>query len=130
MKELSLENLKQDVELEHYGVYKIYLYSKDTPITINRFLDNDRNGLLYIGAAEKTKLRGRLMNFFKTKNLKFKQNSHSAGYKVKIQPRIQNLIDENTLMYEVSFSKKAKEDEKFDLKKYTNLYGEVPPLNG
>jgi len=130
MKKLTIENIKKDVELQQYGVYKIYLYSKDKPITINRFLENDKNGLLYIGAAERTKIKNRLINFLRTKDLDFKQNSHSAGYKVKTQHKIQNLIDKNTLMYKVIISKEAKKEEKILLNNYTNLYGEVPPLNG
>ena len=76
MKKLTIENIKKDVELQQYGVYKIYLYSKDKPITINRFLENDKNCLLYIGAAERTKIKNRLINFLRTKDLDFKQKAN------------------------------------------------------
>lgn len=130
MKELNQKNLKEDARLVKIGVYKIYLYSSNGPITINRFLGGDNSGLIYIGAAEKTTLKYRLENFLRTLDPENKTNSHSGGNKIKGNQEIKKFISKHVLMYDVITTASAKFDEKEEIKNYKDQFGEVPPLNG
>jgi hypothetical protein len=78
LRPLTLINI-QNVEFETSGVYEIYLCEKDgAPIPINRFYKTDIKGLVYIGAAERTKISYRLSNFLNSMNPTRRQNNHSA----------------------------------------------------
>jgi hypothetical protein len=128
MKNLTLVNLKSDKRLENHGVYKIFLFNEN-PLTVLRLIKPDETGLIYIGAAEKTKLSYRLSCFLNTiKNNK--QNNHSAGFKVKTNKNLNSFLSNYTLMYEVIIELKAKKLEKKLIEKYKLEFGEVPPLNG
>lgn len=128
MKKLTIENIKLDERLKSPGVYKIYLFNKN-PLTIQRLFKPDENGLIYIGAAEKTELIYRLSCFLNTiKNEK--QNNHSAGFKVKSNENLKKFLTQNTLIYDVILDLNAKKLEKNLIKKYKLEFGEVPPLNG
>ena len=130
MKELNIENIKSDLALQKNGVYKIFLFKDEKPLTIPRFLSNDDTGLVYIGAAEKTTLAYRLSCFLASKKSKTKQNNHSGGYKIKSHSKLLELINDLVFMYEVEQTPNAKKEEREMLGKYVADFGEVPPLNG
>ena len=130
MKELSTENIKTDLSLREYGVYKIYLFKDNTALPVSRFLEIDKSGLIYIGAAEKTKLAYRLNCFIASMNKEKKQNNHSGGIKISKNLKLDQYASQFVLMYEVNITKDAKEKERQLLDKYVSYYGEVPPLNG
>lgn len=129
MKKLTIENIKLDERLKSPGVYKIYLFNKN-PLTIQRLFKPDENGLIYIGAADKTKLSSRLSYFLNTMDINKKQNTHSAGFKIKTNENLNRFILQKTLMYEVILDINAKKLEKNLIEKYKLEFGEVPPLNG
>ena len=130
MKKLNIENIKADKRLIHPGVYKIFLFKNEKPITIQRFLENDDSGLVYIGAAGKTNLAYRLTCFMNSKRPDRKQNNHSGGKKIKVNKRLSEFASELIFYYEVIKTKDAKEKERDMLKNYFMKFGEVPPLNG
>lgn len=130
MKELNIDNIKKDLALQKNGVYKIFLFKDEKPLTIPRFLSNDDTGLVYIGAAEKTTLAYRLSCFLASKNSKTKQNNHSGGDKIKSHSKLLELTNDLVFMYEVVLAPKAKDKEREMLGKYVADFGEVPPLNG
>lgn len=130
MKELNIEIIKIDSTLKQNGVYKIFLFKDDKPITIPRFLGKDESGLAYIGAAEKTSLEYRLTCFIASKDLTKKQNNHSGGIKIKKQTKLLDLTNDLVFMYKVLLTSNAKEKEREMLKNYITEFGEVPPLNG
>lgn len=130
MKELNIDNIKKDLALQKNGVYKIFLFKDEKPLTIPRFLSNDDTGLVYIGAAEKTPLAYRLTCFVASKNSKKRQNNHSGGDKIKSNGKLLELTNDLVFMYEVILASEAKEKEREMLKNYITEYGEVPPLNG
>ena len=130
MKELNIDTIKSDSALKKNGVYKIFLFKDEKPLTIPRFLANDDTGLVYIGAAEKTALAYRLTCFLASKNSKTKQNNHSAGNKIKSHGKLLELTNDLVFMYEVILTPDAKEKERKIIKNYVANFGEVPPLNG
>jgi hypothetical protein len=130
MRELNHKNLTEDVRLVNSGVYKIYLYSSNGPITINRFLGGDNSGLIYVGAAEKSTLKYRLENFSRTMNPINRINNHSGGNKIKINQEIRKFILKGVLIYDVITTASAKLEEKKEIQIYKERFGEVPPLNG
>lgn len=130
MKELSIENIKTDLSLNSNGVYKIFLYKDGKPMSISRFLETDKTGLVYIGAAEKTKLSYRLTCFLNSKNSEKKQNNHSGVDKIKQNEKLKKIISKLVFMYQITVTEDAKEQERRTLKEYVKHFGEVPPLNG
>jgi hypothetical protein len=131
MKPLSLTNLQNNTSLSKHGVYTLYLCdSYGKPVPINRLCGVDKEGRLYIGAAEKTALSYRLMAFIHSKNPDRRQNNHSAGVKIFENQNLQEWLKQYTLYFDVGIAPNAKTIEKQALKKYKDAFGEVPPLNG
>ena len=132
MKLYKLDNqtLRSKPELKKSGVYKIYLYRKNKPISIKRFLNTDNSGLIYIGAAEKRTIYNRLCCFINSINPKMKQDNHSGGKKIRNNKILLNYIGDNKLMFEYTPTKRAKFLEKIELRNYSYDFGETPPLNG
>jgi len=128
--QLDNQTLRSNPELKKSGVYKIYLYRKNKPISIKRFLNTDNSGLIYIGAAEKRPIYNRLCCFIKSINPNVRQNNHSGGKKVKENKMLLKHIGNSKLMFEYILTKKAKFLEKREIKNYSYKYGETPPLNG
>ena len=123
MNKLDCQTIRKISALKKSGVYKIYLFNKNKPIPIKRFINIDKSGLLYIGAAEKTTIYYRLNCFLNSINPSKKQNNHSAGNKIKNNEHLIKIIEENNLMFEIIRIKK-------EIKDYFMKYGEIPPLNG
>ena len=130
MRPLTLFNI-QNVELETSGVYEIYLCEKDgVPVPLNRFYITDVKGLIYIGAAEKTKISYRLSNFLNSMDPTRRQNNHSAGSKISSNPNLRNWMSQYFLYFNPIPTNHAKDKERELLKKYQSIFGELPPLNG
>jgi len=69
------------------GVYKLIAVDHNNkPITINRFLDNDPNGILYIGQS--VNLRKRLTNMRRAFLPQYKSTKHIAVRRYKELTRI------------------------------------------
>jgi hypothetical protein len=131
MKPLTLSNLQDNTALSKHGVYTIYICdSYGKPVPINRLCGEDKEGRLYIGAAEKTALSYRLMAFIHSMNPDRRQNNHSAGVKIFNNLNLQKWLKQNTLYFDVHIALNAKTIEKDALEKYKDTFGEVPPLNG
>jgi hypothetical protein len=131
MQLLSIENIKVLGLKNSHGVYTIYICSENgRPIPIPRICGNDGNGRLYIGAAEKSTLEYRLFNFVHSMNIERKQNNHSAGVKISNNENLRTFINSNKLYFDVELTTNAKAIERIYLSEYSQIFGEVPPLNG
>jgi hypothetical protein len=127
---LSLENIRLQ-KINVNGVYIIYLCDNNgSKVPINRLCKTDYEGILYIGAAEKTKISYRLTNFLNSANAKKAQNNHSAGTKILNNNNLKLWISEYFLYFDIIKCSLAKSHEKELLKKYRFEFGELPPLNG
>jgi hypothetical protein len=111
-------------------VYRFRLVdNKGKSISIQRFLGEDKDGIIAIGQTKNIKIR--LKKFYKVVKEK-KKYSHSEGLTIHLL-RGTTKFKEKSEMYtfQYSFSKvdKPKEEEKKLLKSYFETYGEIPPLN-
>jgi excinuclease UvrABC nuclease subunit len=113
------------------GVYKLIAFDKKgNIIPINRFIGTDQNGILYIGKSKNllkrmTKLRRGIIN-------PEEEKGHIAIRRIKSIKNILNYIDITSLRISIDyieFPESAKEFEKTLLNKYTEEFGERPPLN-
>lgn len=109
------------------GLYRIYWIKNDKPQTICRLGGKDDSGLLYIGQTDDT-LRTRLNNFRCSAFIN--STNHSGAIKYRMNKRLQNLIKPEELFAEIEPCENSYQKETNELKKYSLIYGEVPPLNG
>ena len=124
---LTNENVKSVNEKP--GAYKIYAYRNGKPLTINRFVKIDYDGTLYIGRATKQSLRKRLYQFHTTTKSDKKTTNHSGALKYKTNRIIKDKLGVHELYFEFMANADPKGKEKELLKKYSDQFGEYPPLN-
>lgn len=108
-----------------YGIYKLFWVINGQPQPINRLLDTDNSGLLYIGGTKS--VQGRLDNF---RNSAFRRGTnHTAGKKYR-EGKLNRFISEGDIYAEVKYFHNALELERELLLNYRRTFGEIPPLNG
>lgn len=138
LKNANTEELISQIESQvekKPGVYTLHIIENNgKPKLINRLINSDKNGILYIGMTE-----GSLMDrVFNLKNAieinskialeKPKESKHmQVGMKFY---RIRKKVDLDSLYVLLHPSKKAKELESIYLEKYVSIHGELPPMNG
>ncbi|MEO0076037.1 MAG: hypothetical protein ABIK31_08080 [candidate division WOR-3 bacterium] len=132
MIKIADKNLKLDEYIKPKpGVYKLIAFDKkENIIPINRFLGTDQNGILYIGKSinllkRMIKLRRGLIN-------PSEAIGHIATRRIKSIKNILNYIDINTLRISIEYTDSPESAKKFEatlLDKYTEEFGERPPLN-
>lgn len=117
------------------GTYKLFWYKKDRPRKINRLLDVDCDGILYIGKTDKTLSYrvGSLASAIKSNTKHDQVEPKEIGHKALAKKffRIRKHIDINDLYVEVSkvFDTPLKDESRL-LEKYIAEFGELPPMNG
>ncbi len=109
------------------GVYKIIAVKSNQRVPINRFLGTDDQGVLYIGKA--TSYIDRVIGLRKSISPGYKGASHICGRRYKSNPRIASFFPYETLFIELIPSDFPEIHEKKFLVEYSNMFGEVPPLN-
>jgi hypothetical protein len=121
-------NFYEAIKDKGQGVYKIYsLDENGTPIPLNRVLDIDNEGVLYIGTTPKRTLQERLADF---KNTVLKKgSSHTAGRRYKKLPALMAKFPTATIAITFQTTDQPVTLEKELLNKYMQAFGEVPPLN-
>lgn len=111
------------------GVYFIYSLCNDNyPKSIQRVLNTDSNGILYIGKSKNLKERLRML--FRVLNpIKYKAIAHTFGKNYNNSQSLQEAFPLKTLAFTIHLTDNYSEFEKLELKKYCNQFGEVPPFN-
>lgn len=109
------------------GAYKIVAARKGERIPINRFLGTDKEGVLYIGKA--TSFIERVIDLKKSISPDFNGSAHICGRRYKSNPNIAKLFPFEVLHIELFQTDRPDELERSMLREYSNIYGEVPPLN-
>lgn len=113
------------------GIYKIIVLDQnDLPIKINRFLDVDSNGILYIGKANN--LRKRLANMRRAFSITHKSKKHIAVRRYYLLKKVADKypIDRIVVLIEkVKDCETAKHLETKRLEEYEKIFGERPPFN-
>jgi hypothetical protein len=112
---------------EECGVYRIFWIKNGKRQSINRIISEDKTGLLYVGHTQGS-LRNRL-NQFRCSAFS-RSTNHSGAKKYRLNRRLNQLIKPDDIFAEVVYIKDSNAFEVEELKKYADIYGEVPPLNG
>ncbi len=118
---------------DYTGIYKIFAYQKnvDESVIIRRFVKDDITGLVYIGMTHKKSLRVRLKNF-EISLRKVKTRNHASAIKLWDRHSLQELRHCRFLVWcsnpiKLEIVKMVEDDE---IKKYIQVFGESPFLNG
>ena len=109
------------------GVYNIHCFKGKKPITINRVLGIDNQGILYIGKSDN--LRERLRMLWRVLNPNLKATAHTFGSKFNDNKKLKEAFPLNSLFIKYQVSKESKKLEKDLLDQYFQNFGEVPPFN-
>lgn len=109
------------------GVYHIYCYKGKKPITINRVLGIDKQGILYIGKSDN--LRERLRMLWRVLNPNLKATAHTFGTKYNGNNKLKKVFPLKTLSVSFKTTSEPKNLETKLLNQYFDKFGEVPPMN-
>lgn len=113
------------------GIYRIIaLDNNGEPVRINRLLDVDESGTLYIGKSEN--LRKRISNMRRAFSPKHKSVKHIAVRRYQRIKKIEEKYPVRSLVILLELTKdnqSARELEKQELEVYEKFMGEIPPLN-
>jgi excinuclease UvrABC nuclease subunit len=113
------------------GVYSIIaLDENECPIEINRFLDTDQSGTLYIGKSDN--LRKRLTNMRRAFSLNHKSRKHIAVRRFYHFKKVADKFPIDTIVISFKLARdglSAKQLETQKLNLYERIFGERPPLN-
>lgn len=109
------------------GVYLIHSYNNQIPIKLNRVLDTDVEGVLYIGKSEN--MRERLRMLGRVLNPKLKATAHTFGTKYNANKKLMKAFPLNTLYVSYIITNEPKTSESELLDNYFANFGEVPPFN-
>ena len=128
---LKKKNLETDSMngLNGAGIYYIYFYRDNSPVSIGRIAGIDDSGLLYIGCTYKQNLRQRLENFIRSKNFE-RTNNHSGGNKISERQVLQKFFKTGEILFSTVSAKDPQHKERDEIHAYVQIYGEKPPLNG
>lgn len=109
------------------GVYLIHSYNNQIPIRLNRVLDTDVEGVLYIGKSEN--IRERLRMLWRVLNPKLKATAHTFGTKYNANKKLMKAFPLNSLYVSYRITNAPKTLESELLENYFAKFGEVPPFN-
>jgi len=130
---ISSENMWYEIKDqfgEGGGVYILKCYkSPDNPIpiSVNRLLSNDEEGVLYIGME--TNFLSRVPDLKKSISQQYKSNTHECGTRYKSNPAILKMFPFENLYLELLDSENPGDTESKLLQKYEEEFGELPPFN-
>ncbi len=114
---------------EKGGVYKVVAMREGVPVPINRFLNIDKNGVLYIGKANS--FIARVADLKKSISPDYVGTAHDCGirYKNAEIPKIAEMYPYSILHIELIQDENPGFLEKKLLLAYKMEFGEAPPLN-
>lgn len=109
------------------GVYKLIAFKDGQRMPVNRFLNRDEDGVLYIGKA--TSFVDRVTVLKKSIAPDYKGKGHDCGIRYKKYKEIAIMVPYDNLYIELVPSDSPKERERVLLEEYLEKYGELPPFN-
>ena len=112
---------------ESRGVYFIYSYNDEIPAKLQRVLEQDKEGVLYIGKSEN--IRERLRMLWRVLNPNLKATAHTFGTKYNANKNLMEAFPINSMFISYKITNEPKKLESELLHKYFLKYGEVPPFN-
>lgn len=129
---ISSENIWHQINDEFKdsgGVYILKCLNGDNnyPLTVNRLLASDEQGILYIGKANR--FIDRVAELKKSISPQYTSGSHECGSRYKSNENIYKNFPYESLHVELVGSDNPRQTESDLLQKYESKYGELPPLN-
>ena len=109
------------------GVYKVIAIKNEAPITINRLLGADTNGVLYIGKA--ISYLDRVITLKKSLDPVYISSNHDFGVRHKKHSLITEQFPYEILFVELLESENPNDLERKELNEYYDKFGELPPMN-
>ncbi len=97
------------------------------PMSTNRLIECDNNGILYIGKANS--FIDRVIDLKKSISPQYNSSSHECGARYKVHKKLQDKFPFENLYIELYGDKKPLELEKIFLTEYEASFGELPPIN-
>ena len=121
------KHIKDSLGNETGGVYVLKCNGEqDKPIAINRILDKDTDGILYIGMA--TKFVDRAITLKRSLSPEYDQK-HACGIRYKSNEKFSESFPFDKLYLELHASDTPGILEGEMLSEYISKFGEVPPFN-
>jgi hypothetical protein len=113
------------------GVYTLFaLDYEGKPIPLNRVLDVDNDGILYIGQTSKQDFKKRVDMLRRVLSPLKKSTGHSGAKNYKQIKKLQERFPLEMLYIKIEKSEEPKKRESQLIEEYRQKFGEVPPLNG
>ena len=97
------------------------------PVSTNRLVERDKNGILYIGKANS--FIDRVIDLKKSISPQYNSTSHECGVRYKAHKKLQVKFPFENLYIELYRDEKPLELEKIFLTEYEASFGELPPIN-
>ncbi len=122
---------KIDEEFNENGGVYILKCSTETnnfiPMSTNRLIECDKNGILYIGKANS--FIDRVIDLKKSISFKYNSSSHECGVRYKAHKKLQDKFPFENLYIELYGNNEPLKLEKIYLREYELAFGELPPIN-
>jgi excinuclease UvrABC nuclease subunit len=113
---------------EEPGVYMVLnVTDSGKPSKLNRLLNIDENGILYIGKS--SNLRDRLRMLWRTIQPDLKATAHTFGRRYKEISTLHTAYPISSLAITFSLVENPDKEESNLLRNYCEKFGEVPPFN-
>jgi hypothetical protein len=113
------------------GVYILFaLDERKNPIPLNRVLETDSEGILYIGQTSKQDFKKRVDMLRRVLSPLKKSTAHSGAKNYKQIKKLQEKFPVDVLHIRIIASDTPKNTETELIETYRQQFGEVPPLNG
>ncbi len=117
---------------EKRGVYRIAALGRHKPHSISRICNTDKSGTMYIGTApmgehSKNTLHGRIGDFVKQLDGSTRQHSAARRYRSS-DVLIKRFPRRSLFFYWIRIKEPWTLEDKL-LRRYEDLFGELPPLN-
>ena len=109
------------------GIYKVIATDNEKPIAIQRLLDIDTEGILYIGKA--TSFLERVIILKTSTDPDYNSSNHEFGARYKEHQSLKIKFPYDKLFVHFLASDKPEILERETLKNYYDKFGELPPLN-
>jgi hypothetical protein len=109
------------------GVYKVIATDNEKPVAIQRLLDIDTEGVLYIGKA--TSFLERVIFLKTSTDPDYESSNHEFGVRYKKHETMKTKFPYYKLFVHLEASDKPDTLESEALKNYHDKFGELPPLN-
>ena len=109
------------------GIYKVIATDNEKPVAIQRLLDIDTEGILYIGKA--SSFLDRVIILKTSTDPDYNSSNHEFGVRYKEHQTMKVKYPYDKLFVHLEASDKPDSLESEALKNYYEKFGELPPLN-